>query len=286
MPDYLRAALLDLLHELEVSDVRLMLGGGYGLFLKQEHLASSDTMTLISPDRWPEARATNDLDFLLRPEIVARAEHMKTIRDALRRLGFQPVDGAEFYQFAKSLGGSLFVKIDFLAGPLGEHEDPSRVKIDARRVKSKPSVGLHAHRTDEAVAYELEPIAVPITGTRSTGEAAACDVLIPQAFTYLMMKLFAFRDRKDDQDKEFARHHALDLYRIVAMLTETEDQTVRKLAARHRDNERVREGCTIVSSLFDEPTALGVLRMREHALFTDRLDVRRFLDVLHEIFPK
>lgn len=73
MPDYLRAALLDLLHELEVSDVRLMLGGGYGLFLKQEHLASSDTMTLISPDRWPEARATNDLDFLLRPEIVARA---------------------------------------------------------------------------------------------------------------------------------------------------------------------------------------------------------------------
>ena len=176
MPDYLRAVLLDLLDELEVSDVRLMLGGGYGLFLKQEHLASSDTMTLISPDRWPEARATNDLDFLLRPEIVARAEHMKTIRDALRRLDFQPVDGAEFYQFAKSLGGSLFVKIDFL----GEHEDPSRVKIDARRVKPKPSVGLHVHRTDEAVAYELEPIAVPIRGIRSTGEAAACDVLIPQ----------------------------------------------------------------------------------------------------------
>ena len=95
-----------------------MLGGGYGLFLKQEHLTSSGAPTLIPPERWPEARATNDLDLLLRPETVARAKPMKMIRDALTRLGFEPVEGAEFYQFAKPLGGSRFVKIDFLAGPL------------------------------------------------------------------------------------------------------------------------------------------------------------------------
>jgi len=38
VPDDLRTAFLDLLHELEYSEIDLMLGGGYGLFLKQEHL--------------------------------------------------------------------------------------------------------------------------------------------------------------------------------------------------------------------------------------------------------
>lgn len=286
MPDHLRTALLDLLHELEDSDIHLMLSGGYGLFLKQEQLATEDVTTLIPPDRWPEARATNDIDFLLRPEIVTRAEHMGIIRAALNRLGFEPIEGAEFYQFAKSLGGSRFVKIDFLAGPLGEHEDLSRVRVDARRVKPRPSVGLHAHRTDEAVAYDFEPIDVPIAGTRSTGEAATYTVPIPQAFTYSMMKLFAFRDRKDDEAKEFAQHHALDVYRIVAMLTEPEYKTVRKLAAQYRQNDRVREASGIVSRFFDEIDASGVLRMREHKLFAENFDVRQFIDVLRELFPE
>ena len=34
---------------------------------------------------------------LLRPEMVTRAEHMKTIRDGLNHLGFEVVEGAEFY---------------------------------------------------------------------------------------------------------------------------------------------------------------------------------------------
>ncbi|MGH9318783.1 MAG: hypothetical protein ACRD3V_02700 [Vicinamibacteria bacterium] len=41
MPDDLRTVLLDLLHELEETGTNVMLGGGYGLFLKQEHLAST-----------------------------------------------------------------------------------------------------------------------------------------------------------------------------------------------------------------------------------------------------
>ena len=39
-----------------------------------------------------------------------------------------------------------------------------------------------------------------------------------------MMKLFAFRDRKEDRDKNLGRHHALDLYAIVAMQVESEYQ--------------------------------------------------------------
>ena len=116
------------------------------------------------------------------------------IRDGLNRLGFEVIKGAEFYQLAKRLGGSRYVKVDFLGEPLGQYEDPSRVKVDSRRVKPKPSVGLHAHRSAEAVAYDLEPIAVSLTGTRSIGEEAVYVAPIPQAFSYLMMKLFAFLD--------------------------------------------------------------------------------------------
>jgi len=35
-----------------------------------------------------------------------------------------------------------------------------------------------------------------------------------------MMKLLAFRDRLDDTDKAFGRYHALDLYTILATMTE------------------------------------------------------------------
>jgi hypothetical protein len=263
-----------------------MLGGGYGLFLKQEHLASTGATTLIPSDRWPAARSTNDIDLLLRPEIVTRVEHMGSIRDALDRLGFQPIETAKFYQFVKELGGSRSVKIDLLAGPLGEHDDPKYGKIDSRRIKPQPGVGLHAHRTDEAIAYDIDPISVPFAGTRSDGQRATSEVSIPQAFSYAMMKLFAFRDRKDDAEKEFAQHHALDMYRIIAMLTETEDRTVRDLSARYRENPFVREAGAIVSSFFAGPDALGVLRMREHPLSLEKLDVRQFVMVLREIFPE
>ncbi len=243
-------------------------------------------MTLIPAESWPEARATNDMDLLLRPEIVTRAEHMKTIRDGLDRLGFEVVKGAEFYQFAKRLGGSRYVKVDLLAGPLGQYEDPSRVKVDSRRVKPKPSVGLHAHRSDEAVAYDLEPITVSLSGTRSSGEKAVYEVTIPQAFSYLMMKLLAFRDRKDDAEKEFAQHHALDLYRIVAMLSEPEYTSVQSLSTTYRDDDQVREASRIVSGFFAETGALGILRMREHPLFVGGFDLKQFIEVLRELFPK
>ena len=52
---------------------------------------------------------------------------MKMIRDGLNRLGFEVIKGAEFYQLAKRLGGSRYVKVDFPGEPPGQYEDPSGV---------------------------------------------------------------------------------------------------------------------------------------------------------------
>lgn len=165
--DALKTALADLLFELRSSNVQLMLGGGYGLFLKQESLTHSGNRTLLSTDKWPQPRATNDLDFLLRPEIVTSSDTMATIRGALDRTGFEAVESAKYYQFQKHLGTGCEVKIDFLAGPLGKFNDPKRVSIDSRRVKPKPSVKLHAHSADESANGSTYGRARPTSDTKS-----------------------------------------------------------------------------------------------------------------------
>jgi len=284
--DALRPVLLDFLYELREEELPLMIGGGYGLFLKQEHFArSSYTRTLLPPKEWPQARATNDIDLLLRPEILVAPKHMATLRETLDRLAFEPVAGAEYYQFEKPLGPGRAVRFDFLTGPSSQFAHREGLRMDSRRIRPRQSVGLHAHPLEEAIAYEQEATRVPVTGLRSNGDSYRTEILMPQAFTYMLMKLFAFRDRKDDPDKDMARHHALDLYRVAAMMAEAEYEVVRRLATENRDASVVREAGQIVAEFFSSSTALGVLRIREHPLYGDNMDIGEVLRLLADLFP-
>jgi hypothetical protein len=87
--DQLTANLLDLLFELEGRNIPIMIGGGFGLFLKRQHLQSSNARTLF--DSLPEPRATNDLDMFLRAEILSDLGRTREVRDAIVRLGYAPV---------------------------------------------------------------------------------------------------------------------------------------------------------------------------------------------------
>jgi hypothetical protein len=138
----------------------------------------------------------------------------------------------------------------------------------------------------EAVGVEEGPITVVVRGIRSTGTAHEAGVYVPQAFPYALMKLFAFRDQKDNPDpkKDYGKHHALDLYGIVAMMTEAEYTFAKTLRAKYAGEAKVREAGEIVRDDFAGPESIGVLRMREHTLFRPAMDVRTFLAVLHELF--
>jgi hypothetical protein len=283
--DPLRPVLLDFLYELREENIELMIGGGYGLFLKQEHLArSGHGRTLLPQSKWPQARATNDIDLLLRPEILVDPSHMTNLRKALDGLGFQAVESAKYYQFEKPWGAGT-VRFDILTGPSSQFAHRRDLRIDSRRIRPRESRGLHAHPLEEAIAYEEDTIRVPVTGARSNGGSYGTEVLVPQAFTYLLMKLFAFRDRKDDPDKDMARHHALDLYRVAAMITKDEFEVVRRLATENRDASVVREAGQIVAGFFSSSIALGVLRIREHPLHGDNMDIGEVLRLLAELFP-
>ncbi len=67
----LQTALLDLLYELKDTDIQLIIGGGYGIYLKADYVRRREVQSLLQD--WPEPRFTNDIDLFLRPELLMDA---------------------------------------------------------------------------------------------------------------------------------------------------------------------------------------------------------------------
>jgi hypothetical protein len=89
----LKTALLDLLQKVHSSEVRLIAGGGFGIYLKTDHVRRSGARTFL--DQWPEPRSTNDLDLFLRPELLIESSKLKPLVSAITELGYEVVPGAE-----------------------------------------------------------------------------------------------------------------------------------------------------------------------------------------------
>jgi hypothetical protein len=284
--DPLRTSLLDLLHELRDQNMPLTVGGGFGLFLKRMHLIDRGTRTLF--DELPAPRATNDIDVFLRVDVLTDATRTEALVSALLRLGYVAVAEAKYFQWKRDIevgGVTQEVKLDALVGPLGA--SIAKLQVNPPRVRPKgKSVGFHAHETNEALFIEDEPIAIELSGPLSTGEPFAGTVYVPEAFPYLMMKLSAFDDRKADANKDLGRHHALDAYTIVGMMTESEYDRARTLATRSRTDPHFVRVCEIVATEFETPTSPGTLRLREHGLFRNDFRINEFIASLREIFVR
>ncbi|MCK4504020.1 MAG: hypothetical protein KAW14_00265 [Candidatus Aegiribacteria sp.] len=281
----LETALLDVLNEVQGTDIHLIIGGGYGLNLRIKNRQESGERTLY--DVWPEERSTGDIDLFLRPELLIDSNRLKPLSEALSKLNYEVVPGAEKYQFAKSGSGDPeieIIKIDILTGPEDCFRDTS-VRIDDRRARPNPSVGIHAHPTNEALTLEEELFPMMIEGELSDGEPFKAIVYLPHAFTFLMMKLFAYKDRYEDEDKEYGRYHALDMYSILATTTETEWDQAIKLRNRHMHNPYVLEAGRIISEHFAAINHMGIIRLRESKYFRPEMNLEHFIRDLKELFP-
>jgi hypothetical protein len=284
IPD-LQTALLDLLHEVEGTEIRPIIGGGYGIYLKIEHVRRLDVRTLLR--EWPEPRSTNDLDLFLRPELLIHSAKLKPLARAIARLGYQVVPGAEKYQFVKPGPGGIqagSIKIDILTGPQSRFKG-TKVKTDTRRVRPHPSVGIHAHPVDETPTLEDGLLPVTLEGKLGSGEPWQAEIFLPHPYTFLMMKLFAFRDRLDDADKEFGRYHALDLYTILATTGEREWREALRFRDQRADDPYVVEAGDMVSKHFSTLDRLGMIRLRESRYYRPELQLAEFMSALHEVFP-
>jgi hypothetical protein len=281
----LQTALLDLPQKVHDSEIRLIAGGGFGIYLKTNHVRNSSKRTLLT--QWPEPRSTNDLDLILRPELLIESSKLKPLVSAITDLGYQVVPGAEKYQFAKPGPGGTDVggiKIDILTGPQSRFHG-TRVKADARRARPKPSVGIHAHPLDEALTLEEGLLPIVLTGTLSSGEAWKSEIFLPHPYTFSMMKLFAFRDRLDDPDKEFGRYHALDLYTILATTTGEEWEYALQLRDHYKNDPPVKEAGNLVSRYFSSQERIGMIRLMESPYYRPELQNEEFISALLEMFP-
>lgn len=281
--DPLTTNLLDLLFELREYPIPLTIGGGFGLYLKRRRLDQTGERTLLS--QLPRPRATNDLDLFVRADVLCDLQSMKAVAAALERLGYEAVPEARYMQWKKHVdlhGQDREIKVDLLVGPLGRF----RERLHVKGVRARPigPIKLHAHTVEEAVHIDESPAVLTISGNRSNGEPAEAQIRVPQPFTYLLMKLFAFRDRKDDRDKDLGRHHALDLYTIVAMQVESEYQESLRLGQQYGEDGHVKAVREIIRNDFVEAMSMGVIRLREHLLFRPEFPVTDFLAVLSEIF--
>lgn len=283
----LQTALLDLHYELRDTGVVLLLGGGYGLYLKQLQLQNlrEPPRTILRGEVWPVPRSTEDLDLFLSTDIVTDVGQMRAIRAALDRLGYQVIEAAKFFQFAKPIGTAGRVKIDFLTGPISDAATANKIHRNLPRVRSRARVELHAYLTEEALDLHENPMIIELTAVLSTGDAHTATVYVPQPFTFLLMKLHAFAYRVDDTDKDLGRHHALDIYRLVAMMTESEYQHALGLAAKYRGHKAMARATAIVHDHFASDTSRGILRLREHSLYDPKFDQNAMIQVLAEIFP-
>lgn len=252
----LREDLCRLAAFVESSDIRLFIAGGYGMILKAEFLRENELRT-VAPTAFP--RATTDLDVVLSADVVADVGKMAVVREGLESMGYEPVEGRENYQWSRVVefgGRDVTLKFDLL-GQIPPNT--AGLSVRSRRMRPHGFTGLHAHPAEEAAFIHEGSLTVDVCEGGKSGR-----VEIPHPFNYLLLKLYAFDDRKDDGDVDYGRHHAFDLYRIVAMLTEKEWGEVQRLRRRHSDSGVVRRAISIVESSFSGEEKIGALRIREH----------------------
>ena len=280
--DPMREQLIKLAGKLQKDDIKLIIGGGYGLLLKREHLAETETPTRFE---LPEARSTNDIDTFLRTEIITDGAKLDIIKVALKDLGFKPV--APYFQFEVPIDDKnpdLKVKIDFLAAPPSTDEEKQLVKINNFRIRARDSHKMHGYLTEEAVT--LEENLIPLTIEE---EGHSIEIFLPHPFTYLILKLFALRDRLEDEKKDFGAYHSFDIYRIIAMMTEKELEQAFAMRDKFADEPKIREARAIVSELFSSTDSIGVLRLRQHIRSVEiELEDENILGIiedLKELFP-
>ncbi len=280
----LQKALIELLYEIKDTQINLIIAGGFGIYLRTEYIRKLGYRTLFPI--WPEPRSTNDLDLFIRPELLIHPENLKPMAEAIKKLGYEVVKGAEKYQFIKSgLGGGKAgsIKIDLLTGPR-EMFTGTLVRVDERRAKPKPSIGLHAHPVTEAPTLEYELMKFPLEAKKESGDYFKTDIYIPHPYTFLVMKLFAFRDRKDDPEKDFGRYHALDLYTILATTTESEWEKALNIRDEMIHSPIGKESARIVSEYFAKPNQIGIIRFRESPYYHSELMLDKFISALGELF--
>lgn len=295
IPEVLQTELYRVARAMEEHALSLIIGGGYGLLLWQRRVQQKDLSTLRPV---PPARSTDDLDIFFTAEVMSDPDNTETIRAVLDDLGYEVVEGRENYQFKRPVqhrGQARSVKIDLLAPVPRDAEEAENIRVKERRLRPKGFSGLHAHPTPEALTIEENLLRVELGPTASETEEQTdmrqqdeVPVFVPHLFSFAMLKLFAYRDRREDPNVDYGRHHAYDLYRSVAMMTEEEWEAARQIQEAYGEEDLMKEARYIAAEHFGSVDERGCLRILEYLSEdpsqTGREEIEAFSKDLRELF--
>lgn len=282
-----------LLKELEELNTRLkqrgitmILAGGMGLFLRDSFLGGHRSPRY--PIR-PESRTTEDLDVLLTADVIVDAHQMEQLRDVLDEMGYE--SEVRYFQFKRSVDSDQdgrTVKVDLLAAPPDDEED---VKINPPRIRPREASDIHAYLTDEAAGIDTATIPIDLGAHTDEVSGPGATVEIPSSINYLILKLHAFHDRKDQTDSasDEGRHHAFDIFRIVTDMRETDWETAQQHVRRDRDHEYLKDAARFQRNYFAEENDIGVLRLKENQAYRREKQtfdgyLSEFLEDMNELF--
>lgn len=289
--DTLIACVNELLQAFENAGIKLVIGGGYGLFLRLTQMQPENGMqTVLRRESWPAARSTNDIDVFITLEVITDADSYSIVRGILDDLGCKEIDSAKFWQFTfperKNLENQD-IKIDLLTGPVPKDQS-TKVKITEPRVRPRGMQEplLHARRTPEAHLIE-KTIPIEISRTTEEGTEILGTIHIPTPYTYLLMKLKAFEDRINDAEDQFGARHAADVFLIVATMTLPEFQTTQKLIQENRDVDAVKDAVRIYKAYFLKDDGMGLVRIiQANNLTLDDSNFQLFRQALDQLLGK
>jgi predicted nucleotidyltransferase len=229
--------------------------------------------TVIDREFWCVPRATSDIDIILETSIVASIEHFHAIQESLDHLGYKVKPDVKYLHFDKEFSETESVEVNFLTGPINDPSIADKIKISRPRVRPRGDVKLHAYLTDEAIGLSenLQPV------------RDFSNLYLPAAVTFLIMKLHAFRDRFEADEQEKAGHHAMDVYRVISMLTEQAyGETAVYLKSNKDTAAAIKTAAEIVQTYFRDGDMFGVTKIREHPLYRPEFKMDDMRSILTE----
>ena len=272
MTDPLVPHLLDILKNAPPNS--FILGGGFGLLLKRQHLVHNRVLTLAESAGHvlPDARATTDIDLFLRMELFTEPASGKELRAVLDDLRYRVKE--EKWQFVKPLDPLVENRelvLDLLARlPRGDEN----VKVRNIRVGSDSEAEIHGRKTPEAFAVDYGPVPIDVIDEgRVLGQ-----VFVPHPYAWASMKVRAAHDwlrytaqpwPLGDNRQPPSSKHAFDVAMIVAMITEEERDTAKQLAAQLRDEVIAAAIRHEAISLFGRADSPGWIEARRYDMFDD-----------------
>jgi hypothetical protein len=228
-------------------------------------------------------RSTNDLDCFLGADVISDSSKTRRIAEVLQVLGFASIQ--DHWQFSKTLDSRGELHIDLLAADVpASLRDKIQRPNDQRRLRPKGFDRLHGRRTPEAVTIHQHT-----TRMDASTNGREAYVLVPHPMSFILMKLFAFRDRLGDSSNEYGAYHAFDALQIVDSLDQTEWSEAQMLLADPSAAAIVGTAQSIVATHFESARSDGSIRLFDYARSRQGIpltvaQLEHFVEELRDLF--